>query len=152
MLSAFDSGWGGERCTVSPWCGGRLRLKVFALYWEAVGKLIQREREFPLPEPRGPLPIVVNSIGSSTLISGCCPIRSRAKRDQHKRCQGSSPCSPDQNLVMTVLFAPRSLDNGLPKRVIFGNYALKRLDSFRALSGRLKYTVRRHKSNHDSLS
>ena len=53
--------------------------------------------------------------------------------------------SQGENLALTVLYVPHSLDSGRVQGFGFSGRV-------RALSGRLKFTVRRHKFNAYSLS
>ena len=43
--------------------------------------------------------------------------RFQAKKEQLERVHGLLPASQGQNLVLTVLHVPYSLDSGLPRRV-----------------------------------
>ena len=71
------------------------------------------------------------------LLHRSTAVRSRAERGQVETVRGLLPERQRQNLAVTVLHVP--------------NRSTAALESFRAISGRLKFTVRRHKFNKDSL-
>jgi len=63
-----------------------------------------------------------------------------------------SPRTSGQNLALTVLYVPSSIEGGRGcGGASRGLLLLLRMASFRALSGRPKFTGRRHKFNKDSL-